>query len=106
MISDIEFWLAQGADRLQFYDGNFFLGRARLIAFCDALVASGLHSRFGWIATAVGRRIAKMDDELLARLKHAGLVQVAIGANPDRMSCSPVSPTRRRSRRRSKPSAA
>jgi len=80
MISDIEFWLAQGADRMQFYDGNFFLGRTRLIAFCDALVARGLHSQFGWIATAVGRRVAKMDDELLARLKHAGLVQVAIGA--------------------------
>jgi len=80
MISDIEFWLAQGADRMQFYDGNFFLGRTRLIAFCDALVGRGLHSQFGWIATAVGRRVAKMDDELLARLKHAGLVQVAIGA--------------------------
>lgn len=80
MIADIEFWLARGANRLQFYDGNFFLGRARLIEFCDALVARDLHSRFGWIATAVGRRVAKMDDNLLARLKHAGLVQVAIGA--------------------------
>lgn len=80
MIADIEFWLAQGANRLQFYDGNFFLGRARLIEFCDALVARGLHRRFGWIATAVGRRVARMDDALLARLKQAGLVQVAIGA--------------------------
>lgn len=80
MIADIEFWLARGANRLQFYDGNFFLGKARLIEFCDALVARRLHSRFGWIATAVGRRVARMDDDLLARLKHAGLVQVAIGA--------------------------
>jgi radical SAM superfamily enzyme YgiQ (UPF0313 family) len=80
MIADIEFWVAQGANRIQFYDGNFFLGRARLIEFCDAVVARGLHARFGWIATAVGRRVARMDDDLLARLKHAGLVQVAIGA--------------------------
>jgi anaerobic magnesium-protoporphyrin IX monomethyl ester cyclase len=80
MIADVEYWLTQGADRLQLYDGNFFLGRARLIEFCDALVARGLHSRISWIATAVGRRVANMDDELLARLKHAGLAQVAIGA--------------------------
>jgi radical SAM superfamily enzyme YgiQ (UPF0313 family) len=80
MIADIEFWLARGANRIQFYDGNFFLGRARLIEFCDAVVVRDLHTRFGWIATAVGRRVARMDDDLLARLKHAGLVQVAIGA--------------------------
>jgi radical SAM superfamily enzyme YgiQ (UPF0313 family) len=80
MIADMEYWLAQGADRLQLYDGNFFLGRARLIEFCDAIVARGLHSRLSWIATAVGRRVARMDDKLLERLKHAGLAQVAIGA--------------------------
>jgi radical SAM superfamily enzyme YgiQ (UPF0313 family) len=80
MIADIEFWIEQGADRLQLYDGNFFLGRSRLIEFCDAIIARGLHSRISWIATAVGRRVARMDDELLSRLKHAGLAQVAIGA--------------------------
>ena len=80
MIADIEFWIGHGANQIQFYDGNFFLGRARLIEFCDAILASGLQSKFRWIATAVGRRVAKMDDELLARLKQAGLTQVAIGA--------------------------
>src|SRR4051812_25765932 len=73
MMADIEFWLGHGANRIQFYDGNFFLGRARLIEFCDAILARGFESRFVWIATAVGRRVAKMDDELLARLKRAGL---------------------------------
>ena len=80
MIDDIEFWVGHGANRILLYDGNFFLGRARLVEFCDALLARELPSRIRWIATAVGRRIAKMDDDLLARLKRAGLMQVAIGA--------------------------
>jgi radical SAM superfamily enzyme YgiQ (UPF0313 family) len=80
MIADIEFWIGRGANRILFYDGNFFLGSSRLLEFCDALLARDLPSRFRWIATAVGRRVAKMDDELLATLKRAGLMQVAIGA--------------------------
>ncbi len=80
MIADIEFWISRGANRVLFYDGNFFLGRAHLMEFCKALLARDLPSRFRWIATAVGRRVAKMDDELLAHLKRAGLAQVAIGA--------------------------
>jgi len=80
MIADIEFWIGYGANRILFYDGNFFLGRGRLLDFCDALLARDLPSRFRWIATAVGKRVAKMDDDLLARLKRAGLMQVAIGA--------------------------
>ena len=80
MIDDIEFWIAQGANRILFYDGNFFLGRSHLMEFCQALLKRDLPSRFQWIATAVGRRVAKMDDDLLAHLKRAGLAQVAIGA--------------------------
>jgi radical SAM superfamily enzyme YgiQ (UPF0313 family) len=80
MLTDIEFWLGYGANRILFYDGNFFLGRGRLLEFCEALIKRELPSRVRWIATAVGRRVAKMDDELLARLKRAGLMQVAIGA--------------------------
>jgi anaerobic magnesium-protoporphyrin IX monomethyl ester cyclase len=80
MMDDLEFWVGHGANRVLFFDGNFFLGRARLIEFCDALLARDLPSRMRWIATAVGRRVAKMDDELLVRLKRAGLMQVAIGA--------------------------
>jgi radical SAM superfamily enzyme YgiQ (UPF0313 family) len=80
MLADIAFWLERGANTLQFYDGNFFLARARLIEFCAAITSRDLQSRFRWIATAVGKRVARMDDELLARLKRAGLAQVAIGA--------------------------
>ena len=80
MLTDIEFWLGHGANRILFYDGNFFLGRRRLLEFCEALIRLELPSRMRWIATAVGRRVAKMDDELLARLKRAGIMQVAIGA--------------------------
>ena len=80
MLADIEFWLGHGANRILFYDGNFFLGRARLLEFCDALIKRELPSRVRWIATAVGRRVVKMEDDLLARLKRAGLMQMAIGA--------------------------
>jgi radical SAM superfamily enzyme YgiQ (UPF0313 family) len=80
MIDDLEFWVGHGANRVLFFDGNFFLGRARLIEFCAALLARDLPSRMRWIATAVGRRVAKMDDELLMRLKRAGLMKVALGA--------------------------
>jgi hypothetical protein len=67
-------------------------------------VARGLHSRFGWIATAVGRRVE--DDDLLVHLKHAGLVQVAIGAEsgPDDLLARITHKTT--ARRRSKPLAA
>lgn len=80
MIADIEFWIACGADRLCFYDGNFFLGRQRLIQFCQAILSRGLEAKFQWMATAVGNRVAQMDDELLSLMKRAGLAQVAIGA--------------------------
>ncbi len=80
MVADIEFWIGHGATRILFYDGNFFLARNRLLEFCDALLARDLPSRFRWIATAVGRRVATMDDEMLARLKQAGLMQVSLGA--------------------------
>lgn len=40
MIDDLEFWVGHGANRVLFYDGNFFLGRTRLIEFCAALLAA------------------------------------------------------------------
>src|SRR5581483_2856194 len=80
MIADIEFWIARGANHIRFYDGNFFLGKPRLVEFCNAILARGLEQKFRWIATAVGNRVVQMDDELLALLKRAGLKQIAIGA--------------------------
>ena len=80
MIADIEYWIAHGANHVCFYDGNFFLGKPRLVAFSKALLDRGLESRFRWMATAVGHRVAQMDDELLGLLKRAGLSQIALGA--------------------------
>ncbi len=80
MIADIEFWIARGANHLRFYDGNFFLGKPRLMDFCNAILARGLEQKFRWTATAVGNRVVQMDDELLSFLKRAGLKQIAIGA--------------------------
>jgi len=80
MLADIEFWIDRGANHIRFYDGNFFLGRPRIVEFCRAILARGLESKFRWQATAVGNRVVQMDDELLALLKRAGLEQVALGA--------------------------
>jgi len=80
MMADIEFWIAQGANHIRFYDGNFFLGKPRLVEFSNAILARGLEQKFRWVATAVGNRVVQMDDDLLALLKRAGLKQVAIGA--------------------------
>ncbi len=80
MIDEIEFWLQRGANHIRFYDGNFFLGKPKIVDFCEAVIARGLPSRFRWTATAVGNRVVQMDDELLALLARSGLRQVAIGA--------------------------
>ena len=80
MMAEIEFWIAQGANRLLLFDGNFFLGKQRIVDFCEAILARGLEKKFQWIATAVGHRVVQMDDELLDLLARAGLCQVALGA--------------------------
>ena len=80
MIADIELWIAYGANHLRFYDGNFFLGKPRLVEFANAILERGLEQKFRWMATAVGNRVVQMDDELLDLLRRAGLKQMAIGA--------------------------
>src|SRR5437870_9474713 len=80
MIADIEFWIERGATHIRFYDGNFFLGKARIVEFCNAILQRGLQKKFRWTATAVGNRVVQMDDELLSLLQRAGLNRVAIGA--------------------------
>lgn len=80
MIADIEYWVSHGADFIRFFDGNFFLGRQRILDFCQAVLARGLERRFRWAATGVGHRMARLEDDVLALLARAGLDQVAIGA--------------------------
>jgi anaerobic magnesium-protoporphyrin IX monomethyl ester cyclase len=81
MIADIKFWVEeQKADRIRFYDGNFFLGKPRIVEFCNAIFREKLETKFEWTATAVGNRVIQMDDELLAMLRRSGLASVAIGA--------------------------
>ena len=80
MMAEIEFWMGHGANQLCLYDGNFFLGKQRIVEFCEAILARGLEKKLRWTATAVGHRVVQMDDDLLALLARAGLVQVAIGA--------------------------
>jgi radical SAM superfamily enzyme YgiQ (UPF0313 family) len=80
MIADVEFWLARGANHLRVYDGNFFLGRQRIVEVCEAILANSLEKRFRWSATGVGHRMARLEDDILALLAGAGLDQVALGA--------------------------
>lgn len=78
---DLEFWvLRNGADDLRFYDGNFFLGRPRLVEFSRMVVDGDLAGRFRWTATGVGSRLVRLDGDVLELLRRAGCRQVAIGA--------------------------
>lgn len=80
MMAEIEFWIGQGANQIMFFDGNFFLGKQRIVEFCEAVLARGLEKKFRWSATAVGNRVVQMEEELLSLLARAGLHQVALGA--------------------------
>jgi radical SAM superfamily enzyme YgiQ (UPF0313 family) len=78
---DLAFWvLRNGANDLRFYDGNFFLGRQRLVEFSRMVIDGELAGRFRWTATGVGNRVVKLDGEVLTLLHRAGCRQVAIGA--------------------------
>ncbi len=61
MLADIEFWIARGANHIRFYDGNFFLGKPRIVEFCNAILARGLEKKFRWMATAVGNRVVQIE---------------------------------------------
>jgi radical SAM superfamily enzyme YgiQ (UPF0313 family) len=80
MIADVEFWIGWRANHIRFYDGNFFLGKPRIVEFCNAILACGLEQKFRWMATAVGNRVVQMDGALLDLLRRAGLKQIALGA--------------------------
>jgi radical SAM superfamily enzyme YgiQ (UPF0313 family) len=79
--ADLDFWvLRQGANQIRFYDGNFFLGRPRLLEFSRMVLNGDLADRFRWTATGVGNRLVRLDGEVLDLLHRAGCRQVAIGA--------------------------
>ena len=78
---DLEFWvLRMGVQDLKFYDGNFFLGRPRLLEFSRMILESDLAGRFHWSATGVGNRMMRLDSDVSTLLRRAGCRQVAIGA--------------------------
>lgn len=80
MESELRFWVGQGVNSLRFYDGNFFLGRPRLMAIADMILGGDLAGRFQWTATGVASRLVQLDGELLEKLRRSGCHQVAIGA--------------------------
>src|SRR5262249_20969288 len=78
---DLEFWVIRtGADHLRLYDGNFFLGRQRLMEFSRMILDGDLAGRFRWTATGVGSRLIRLDSDVLTLLRQAGCERVAIGA--------------------------
>jgi radical SAM superfamily enzyme YgiQ (UPF0313 family) len=78
---ELRFWVERhDVNHVRFYDGNFFLGRARIEEFCSMMQSSGLAASLEWTATGVAHRMSEMDDDLLARLRKSGCAQVAIGA--------------------------
>lgn len=78
---DLDFWVGGlGVNHLRLYDGNFFLGRARLEAISKMIIDSEHDRRFQWVATGVAHRMAQLDGDLLQLIRRAGCHQVAIGA--------------------------
>jgi anaerobic magnesium-protoporphyrin IX monomethyl ester cyclase len=80
MLAEMEYWVGLGVNQIVFLDGNFFLGKQRIVEFCEAILARGLEKKVRWSGTAVGNRVMQMDDGLLALLARAGLRSVAMGA--------------------------
>ncbi|HET9316757.1 MAG TPA: radical SAM protein [Vicinamibacteria bacterium] len=80
MESELRFWVGHGVNSLRFYDGNFFLGRPRLMAIADMILGGDLAGRFQWTATGVASRLVQLDGEVLDKLRRSGCHQVAIGA--------------------------
>jgi len=78
---ELEFWvLRHGANDVRFYDGNFFLGRQRIIDFTEMILRSHLAGRFKWVATGVAKRLVQFDGSTLELLRRSGCRQIAIGA--------------------------
>lgn len=78
---ELEFWvLRHGANDIRFFDGNFFLGRQRIIEFSRMILESELAGRFTWVATGVARRLAQFEGTTLELLRRSGCRQIAIGA--------------------------
>lgn len=79
--AELDFWVkGHGANRLRFFDGNFFLGRDWLTNISRMILESDLSGRFQWSATGVANRVVRLDGELLSLLRRSGCHQVAIGA--------------------------
>jgi anaerobic magnesium-protoporphyrin IX monomethyl ester cyclase len=79
--AELKFWVLQhDVNSLRFYDGNFFLGRDRLMEIARMITGGELRGRFTWTATGVASRLAQFDGELLDALREAGCRQIAIGA--------------------------
>lgn len=77
---DLDFWVRQHrVNHLRLYDGNFFLGRARLESICRMML-DRFDGDFQWVATGVAHRMSEMGGELLTLIRRAGCHQVAIGA--------------------------
>jgi radical SAM superfamily enzyme YgiQ (UPF0313 family) len=81
MRDELEFLIGRHrVTNLRLYDGNFFLGRDRLLEFSRMVGNGSLAGRFQWVATAVARRVVQLDGEIWTMLRRAGCEQVAIGA--------------------------
>lgn len=81
MERELRFWVIDhGVNSLRFFDGNFFLGTARLREIARMILSGDLAGRFVWTATGVATRLLQIDGGALDELRRAGCEQVAIGA--------------------------
>jgi anaerobic magnesium-protoporphyrin IX monomethyl ester cyclase len=81
MEEELKFWvLGHGVNSVRFYDGNFFMGRDRLLDIARMINGGEMAGRFAWTATGVAKRLLHLDGPVLDELKTSGCHQVAIGA--------------------------
>jgi len=79
VVDEIEYWYARGIRQFVVDDDNFTLVKERVYDICDQIEGRGLKDLF--IRCANGIRADKVDRDLLARMKEAGVRTVGFGAD-------------------------
>jgi len=79
VVDELEYWYSQGIKQFNVNDDNFTLIKKRVYDICDEIERRKLSGLF--IRCANGIRADRVDRDLLARMKEAGIREVAFGAD-------------------------
>lgn len=76
VMTELGILFGRGIREIHIEDENFTLNKEYVLAFCDALVNSGLH--ISWSLPS-GVRIDSLDAEIITRMEQAGCYSLALG---------------------------